>query len=205
LPVQESRRERKKQQTKRLLMDTAITLFGEQGYEQTTVAQIAEAADVSTKTFFNYFPSKEDVLFADSGRGDAIPLEIIASRRPGEPITDLLLRAYEEMKADYLRNGIGPHGREAMATYIDLIRTVPALQARALHNAFRIQRQMAVALAEAYPDELDPISAAAVIGAFAGATQAAALKSIELDQPEDEFWHAVRRAVDIALHGPPRP
>jgi AcrR family transcriptional regulator len=200
--MQESRRERKKQQTKRLLADTAIKLFGEQGYEQTTVAQIADAADVATKTFFNYFPSKEDVLFADTERGNAVPLGAIADRRPGEPIADLLSRVYDEMRADYLSNGFGPHGPEAMATYIHLITTVPALLARALHDSFKLQQEMATALHKAYPDELDEISAAAVIGAFAGATRAAAMKSLELGHSEHEFWQSMRRAVKIALHGP---
>lgn len=201
--MQESRRERKKQQTKRLLVDTAIKLFGEQGYERTTVAQIAEAADVATKTFFNYFPSKEDVLFAGSERGDAALLGIIAGRRTGESIAELLIRVYEAMKADYLSGGIGSQGPAAMTTYIHLIRTVPALQARALHNAFKLQQEMATALLAVYPDELDPISAAAVIGAMAGATQAAALKSLELGHSEDMFWQSMHRALEIALHEPP--
>ena len=50
-------RERKRQQTRQELISAAMRLFGEKGYEQTTVAEIAAAAGVSTKTFFNYFAS----------------------------------------------------------------------------------------------------------------------------------------------------
>ena len=59
-------RERKKRQTRQLLADTARRLFSERGFEQVSVAEIARAADVSAATVFNYFPTKEDLVF--SGR-----------------------------------------------------------------------------------------------------------------------------------------
>ncbi len=55
-------RERRRQQTGQLI-SAAMRLFGQKGYAQTTVAEIASAAGVSTKTFFNYFASKDEVLF----------------------------------------------------------------------------------------------------------------------------------------------
>lgn len=57
-----SRRERKKHATRRRLMRAALQLFREQGYDDTTVEQIAEAADVAKGTFFNYFETKEAIL-----------------------------------------------------------------------------------------------------------------------------------------------
>jgi AcrR family transcriptional regulator len=57
-------RERKKQQTREALARAGIELFVERGYDATTLAEIAEAAGVSTRTIFAYFPSKEDILFA---------------------------------------------------------------------------------------------------------------------------------------------
>jgi AcrR family transcriptional regulator len=56
-------RERKKQRTRQTIVDVATRLFVEQGYQQTTLAQIAEEADVSTSTFFNYFATKVDIVF----------------------------------------------------------------------------------------------------------------------------------------------
>ncbi|AHH99895.1 TetR family transcriptional regulator [Kutzneria albida] len=199
--MDESRRERKKRQTRQLLVETALRLFDEQGYEQTTVAQIASAADVATKTFFNYFPSKEDVLFAESTAYQAIPIEVIADRREGESVSELLTRAYEKSIADYRAGGVGPRDREFMQIYVRLVSSVPSLQAKALHQAFETQKDVAAALVAAYPDELDLISASAVVGALAGATQAASLVCLEQGCSEDELWEAMRRALDIALNG----
>jgi AcrR family transcriptional regulator len=58
-------RERKKQQTREAIAQAALDLFVERGYAATTLAEIAEAAGVSTRTIFAYFPSKEAILFAD--------------------------------------------------------------------------------------------------------------------------------------------
>src|SRR4051794_17657643 len=58
-------RERKKQKTRETIINVALQLFAEHGYEQTTIAEIAEAAEVSPRTIFAYFPSKEDILFCD--------------------------------------------------------------------------------------------------------------------------------------------
>jgi AcrR family transcriptional regulator len=59
-------RERKKQRTREAIATVALKLFAERGYQQTTVAEIAEAAEVSKGTLFAYFPSKEEIVFADT-------------------------------------------------------------------------------------------------------------------------------------------
>jgi AcrR family transcriptional regulator len=58
-------RERKKQKTRETITRVALRLFAEHGYEETTIADIAEAAEVSPRTVFAYFPTKEDIFFCD--------------------------------------------------------------------------------------------------------------------------------------------
>jgi AcrR family transcriptional regulator len=79
-----SLRERKKAKTRKVLADTATELFAEQGFDHTTVEAIAEACEVSPRTFFRYFSSKEDVLFAAGDERLRQLLDAIASRPSGE-------------------------------------------------------------------------------------------------------------------------
>src|SRR4051812_23242438 len=62
-PPQPGLRERKKEQTRQLIAETARRLFGERGFERVTVAEVARAAEVSEQTVFNYFPTKEDLVY----------------------------------------------------------------------------------------------------------------------------------------------
>jgi AcrR family transcriptional regulator len=81
-----SRRERKKQQTRDLLERTARRLFAERGFEQVSIAEIARAADVSEATVFNYFPTKDDLVYGGMQTFQDALLWAIRERPAGEPV-----------------------------------------------------------------------------------------------------------------------
>ena len=77
-------RERKKARTREALKDAAMDLFTRQGFDGTTVEEIADACEVSPRTFFRYFPTKEDVLFADTEARRERLLECLADQPAGD-------------------------------------------------------------------------------------------------------------------------
>ena len=85
-------RERKKLRTRNAIADAALKLFDVQGFRATTVAQVAEAADVSPRTVFTYFPTKEDLVFAGADELFADLQRQLQMRPAGELATDALRR-----------------------------------------------------------------------------------------------------------------
>lgn len=81
-------RERKKQQTRQLLTDTARRLFAERGFENVSVSEIARVADVSEATVFNYFPTKEDLVYSGLERFESDLLGAVRDRPAGETVID---------------------------------------------------------------------------------------------------------------------
>jgi len=97
-----SRRDRKKKKTQESLESTAWRLFQRKGYDQTTIEDITEAVDVSTRTFFRYFDSKEAVLFGDWRSNLPIVSELILARPPEEPPIVALYEASKELVELYM-------------------------------------------------------------------------------------------------------
>jgi AcrR family transcriptional regulator len=191
-------RERKRQQTRQEMISAAMRLFEERGYEQTTVAEIAAEAGVSTKTFFNYFASKDEVLFPHLSRRIDAAVALIERRAPNDELADVLVAAMQQMVADALTAEVD--GGLA-AVRLPMIMSVPAVQAATLHRYFLAETQLARALDHAYSDTLDAAAAAAVIGSVMGAAIAAALVCLQEGGTAEQLRAAVDRAIDIAIHG----
>jgi AcrR family transcriptional regulator len=125
-------RERKKQQTRQLIADTARRLFAERGFERVTVAEVAREADVAEKTVFNYFPTKEDLFYGRLEAFEEELLEAIRAREPGQTVLaafrDFLLRprGVFDLKA---RGGDAEATRQ-LQTVTRVITESPALLAR---------------------------------------------------------------------------
>ncbi|MFI7442151.1 TetR/AcrR family transcriptional regulator [Nonomuraea indica] len=192
-------RERKKQRTRRALIEAALRLFADKGYEETTLAEIAAEADVSTRTFFSYFASKEDVVFHDSGVRLERLLGLVAARKPDEPLPRLLLGIVRESMAQATEDDEFPL-RDAPLR-LDLIMNVPALQARALHVLFDSQLRLTRALHDAYADRLDVVDAAAAVGALTGAAKLAVMASLERGDSMEQAMKAAARAAEVAMRG----
>jgi len=155
-------RERKKQRTRLALVTAAADLFERHGYEATTVADIAAAAEVSTRTFFSYFPSKEAVLFADAAERVDIALRVIADRGPSDRPVDVLLRAVDRAVGSNVEL-LGRLGH----VRVDLIRHTPALRGPMASQVTMAGQQITEAVCAAFP-ETDELVVAAMVGALMG-------------------------------------
>jgi AcrR family transcriptional regulator len=102
-------RERKRQRTREAIARAAHQLFVERGYEATTLPDIAEAADVSTRTIFAYFPSKEDILFCDFAPLKEALGRALAERPEGqdtlETVRAFIVSSHQEEKSE-LKEGL---------------------------------------------------------------------------------------------------
>ena len=94
-------RERKKARTRDALRDASLQLFHRDGFEQTTIEDIADACEVSPRTFFRYFPTKEDVLFSDADERCGRLLTTIAAQPPDVGPLPALLAGALAVADDY--------------------------------------------------------------------------------------------------------
>jgi AcrR family transcriptional regulator len=121
----EGLRARKKRAAREAIASTARRLFAERGFDAVTVAEVAAAADVSEKTVFNHFATKEDLAFAGREEGIARFVSAIADRPPGRSVLDVF-RAMTHTVLDVFVAG----GDEDLLTVAKIIRGSRALQER---------------------------------------------------------------------------
>jgi AcrR family transcriptional regulator len=187
-------RERKKAKTRAAIQEHALRLFREQGYEATTVEQIAEAAEVSPSTFFRYFPTKEDVVAYDAF--DPVMLEAWRAQPAGLPPITALRRAIEI--------GFGSLTPEQAAELMvrgRLLYSEPELRSAAINELIRSSQMMVVELAAWLGRSPDEFEIRVYTGAVIGAMMAAILPLV--DDPSADFVSLIDRAFDYIEKGMP--
>jgi AcrR family transcriptional regulator len=153
-------RERKKQKTRETIIKVALELFSEQGYEQTTIAEIADAAEVAPRTIFAYFPSKEDILFYDSAEIQERLAHALRERPEGTTALDAL--------REFIFGSLTDDSAKALRKRI--VASDETLQRNERARYAPLEQLMAGAIAEdlhAGPTDIRPqIVAAAIFAAF---------------------------------------
>ena len=161
-------RERKKQQTRAAIAAAAAELFASRGFESVKVAEIALRSNVSEATVFNYFPTKEDLIYSRLGDLRADLLEHIRNRDRSRTIS----AAFREFLLSQRPPGQTPEELEALVTLTRIINESPSLLARERAINGRNTRELAALIATdvgAAPDDITPW---AVANALMGLHQA---------------------------------
>jgi AcrR family transcriptional regulator len=181
-------RQRKKAATRDRIRASALRLFREQGYDATTVEQIAAAAGVSHMTFFRYFPAKEDVAMADGY--DPLIAWGIAQTPAGWPVG----RRLRAVLAEGLRLAYDAD-RDALLAQNKLIVTTPALRDRLWASQIATQQLILQALGAGHDDPHRGFETRVTVAACLAAATTAILAWVESDGAA-ELPDLVERAFD---------
>ena len=149
-------RETKKAKTRKLISDIACELFLERGYANVTTAEVAKKAEVAVTTLFNYFPTKESLIFDREEEYDKDILAAVRNRKKGQTILDGLHKYF-------LESGLfNPPNKKIAAEFMKLIKSSPELSvyframwsryehtlAREIHNEAGVSKTEAECIAK---------------------------------------------------------
>lgn len=185
LPEAERRlslRERKKLKTRTAIRDATYRLIKEQGYEATTVEQIAEAAEVSPSTVFRYFPTKEDIVLTDEY--DPLMEDLLRSRPADEPVLESVRWSIRQSLALAVAD-TPDYADDEMKLRIGLMVSVPAVRARMMETMSVTGRLMCRALAERTGRDEDDLEVRVYAMGLMGALLEAMIYWAERDYQDD--------------------
>jgi AcrR family transcriptional regulator len=187
-------RQRKKAATSDRIRASALRLFREQGYDATTVEQIAAAAGVSHMTFFRYFPTKEDVALSDSYD------PLIASFITQTPATWPLIERIRAVLVQGLRM-IYDTDRDTLLAQVKLIVSTPALRERQWAGQLATQQAILQALEVDQRDPQASFQARVTVAACLAAAGTAVLTWVENDGTT-ELPDLIEQAFDTLSRRP---
>ena len=178
-------RERKKQQTRDTIARAALRLFAQRGYDETTLADIAEAADVAPRTIFAYFDSKEDILFSEEG-GYLDELKRMLDERPAGTTT-----------VDALREFVGcmksPDEDEKLRKRV--IMANPALQMRMRARHGQLEPMLAESIARDLGTESGDIRALLIAASMTAAFESVSDRFFQAESGGEPITHEQGMAI----------
>ncbi|MFG2121580.1 TetR/AcrR family transcriptional regulator [Streptomyces sp. NPDC048710] len=157
-------RERKKLQTAMRIYQVAIGLFVERGFDNVSVQEIADAAEVSKMTVFNYFGTKEDLVFRPMEEHFGDTARAVRERQPGESAVAAVRRQFLEM-VESRDPSVGLNPEPFARQVRELVRETPVLMERAFVAAQKGTRELAALLAAETGDLMQATIAAATLSA----------------------------------------
>lgn len=137
----QGRRERKKAATRRTILDAAVELFLDRGFDEVSVREIADRADVSPTTVFTHFPQKEALLFGDEVAQRERLVAAVRERPAGTSVSGALLDHYRAELAAMAAEPDGPR-------VLELMKTTPALTEYASQMWLRHEDALVAAVAQ---------------------------------------------------------
>lgn len=194
-----SLRERKKEQTRQEISDTATAMFAEHGFEQVTIAQVAEAAGVSKMTVTNYFPRKEDLVYDRAQDIIGGLAAAVRERHPGESLLDAVRRDYDGALA---RRDVtlGVAGQR----FARMVAASPVLTSRIREILDLREAALAEQIGSEGLDGLPPGDPryrliAAQLAAVHRVLYDEAIRRCQAGQPRDQVWSVLRQAAPRAF------
>jgi len=191
-PIALGLRERKKQKTRESIQREGMRLIGKQSYEQTTIEQIAAAVEISPSTFFNYFPSKEDVVLYDAY--DPVLASLFADRPADEPLSVSFRRVLEAMGDIFERD------RDIILARGKLWFEVPELRARLWEEVEKAQVLMSTLVAERSGRAADDFETRVAVMVMVAAAMEAMREWLRRDG-KGSFVALVNQALDLVDAG----
>jgi AcrR family transcriptional regulator len=135
-------RERKKERTRHELMAVAAQLFNERGFDHVTIEEIAAAAEVSPRTFYRYFPAKEDLVLGNVDESARTLIDALRARPDGEPILDSIRGLVRDLATDFEADIDTQRSRAAV------LESTPSLKLRNAERQGILEEALAPVIAE---------------------------------------------------------
>jgi AcrR family transcriptional regulator len=195
----EGLRERKKRLTRQQISDVATTLFVVRGFDHVKVSKIAEIVGVSEKTVFNYFPTKESLVFDRADDGIARLAAALRERDSSESPTKAVLRALGEEIAD-LRE-LPDEVHQFTARFAEMVAVTPSLRAAWLDlygRLVEVATEELAARADVDPRDPEPMAAARAIVGLVEVAYQARIRNIERGLRGEELYAAVLAELERA-------